>query len=110
MSDVPGGELRFESSKELEAWLKTQPHEVSVVIAARAALRALPTLSRWAGRLQARRFAQVAFATFWANASARVAARYPMDVRVFDNISASFAAGKAVTNAAAIDPSAASPA
>ncbi len=77
MSDVSGGELKFENDEELEAWLKTQPREVSVVIAARAALRVLPTLHRYSTNLQPRQFADLTFAAFWASALARVAAKYP---------------------------------
>jgi hypothetical protein len=36
------GELKFARQEELEAWLKTQPREVGVVLGARAALRVAP--------------------------------------------------------------------
>lgn len=76
MNDVSDGELKFSSREELEAWLKKQPREVSVVIAARAALRVAPLLYRIGTRDQ-RRFATLVFVSLWANALAWVSAKYP---------------------------------
>jgi hypothetical protein len=46
MSDDGAGQvLRIDSQEKLEAWLKTQPREVRVAIAARAALRVLPSMA-----------------------------------------------------------------
>ncbi len=87
MSDVPGGELKFGDRAELEVWLRSQPPEVSVVIAARAAVRILPTLHRWAGALKAREFSELAFASFRGAAVAWVAAKYPAradEIRIAD--------------------------
>ena len=77
MSDVSGGELEFQNKGELEAWLKRQPREVSVVIATRAALRVVPTISRQAKRLETQQFSQLMFTSLWASALAWVEAKYP---------------------------------
>jgi hypothetical protein len=42
---ISGSEIDFGSSDERERWLRTQSVEVAMVIAARAALRAVPSLS-----------------------------------------------------------------
>lgn len=42
---ISGSEIDFGNSDERERWLRTQPVEVGMVIAARAALRAVPGLS-----------------------------------------------------------------
>lgn len=76
MNDISDGELNFTNREELDAWLKTQPREAGVVIAARAALRTLPLLHRSAVH-DPRGFATLTLASFWASALARVAAKYP---------------------------------
>ena len=38
MNDISDGELKFTNRRELQTWLEKQPREVSVVIAAWAAL------------------------------------------------------------------------
>jgi len=75
--DGAGGRLEFRDRDSLRQWLGTQPREVCVVIAARAALRALPLFVRVGEKADARRFSQCMLGVFWSTALARVAAAYP---------------------------------
>jgi len=106
MNDISDGELKFTNRQELEAWLEKQPREVSVVIAARAALRVLPLLYQIAKRDQ-RRFASLTFVSFWSSAAARIAAKYPTrahELRVYADLAA-YAASAYASAYAALDAS-----
>ena len=62
------------SSEELEAWLRQQPHEVAVAFAARAALRVLPLLQTT--KLD-ERMRDMVLSSFRATAVSWTAAKYP---------------------------------
>jgi len=116
-------DLKFEKRKDFEAWLNTQPREVCVILAARAALRVAPLAASAApavGDAKAlQKFRKLSFSIFFATALARVAAKYPgrantlsagqavvyadaaADGVAVDGYSAAYAAGRAASNAVA---------
>ena len=64
--------------RSFRAWLETQPGEVGVLMAARAALRVLPLFAHFAEKAASpRQFADLTASLFRATALARVAGTYP---------------------------------
>jgi hypothetical protein len=88
--------LEFKDRESLEAWLRTQRKEATQIIAARAALRALPRFSRYARAksLDQQRIAECAASIFRANAVAWVAGKYP--ARAHALVPAAYAATSAI--------------
>ncbi len=91
--------VEIKNKQELEAWLRQQPHEVSIAFAARAALRALPfvqTASR------SRHYTRdIVLPIFRANGISWVAAIFPADKT---GLAAARAAADADAAAHATDP------
>ncbi|MHB8886713.1 MAG: hypothetical protein ACYC5H_16845 [Methylovirgula sp.] len=89
------------NQKELRAWLRTQPRQISVVLAARAALRMLPML--WATDVSPydrRVGGEIILPVFRASALAWAAANYPTcDGTLKDFANATFAAASAAADA-----------
>ncbi len=63
----------FENKDDLKKWLRGQPRRVAVAIAARAAMRALPTLETWLARDEEKAIS-IVLPTFRATSASRFAA------------------------------------
>jgi hypothetical protein len=75
--DVAKRDLSFTDREALDGWLRTEPREVSFIIAARAALRVLPVAGPRLPATDAKQFGALIAALFRATALARVLAKYP---------------------------------
>ena len=82
--------------RSFRAWLETQPGEVGVLMAARAALRVLPLFAHFAEKAASpRQFADLTASLFRATALARVAGTYPTRAKELAAAAAAYAADAA---------------
>jgi hypothetical protein len=86
----------FGNTADVQRWLQAQPHEVAVVMAARAALRVLP-IGPEGGHYTARSRASVVLPCFRAAATAWVAGKFPTHgVALRDTAAAGSAANRSI--------------
>ena len=99
MTENAGAPRKLEDCEALEAFLRTEPREVSVIVAARAALRALPLFFLYrpepTAPRDAQRFANTAARLFRALALAHAAGKWPRRVKELPTAHAAAAAGAA---------------
>ena len=91
----------FGNTADVQRWLQAQPHEVAVVMAARAALRVLP-IGPEGGHYTARSRASVVLQCFRAAATAWVAGKFPTHGVALRDTAA--AAGSAANRSIAAPP------
>ena len=99
VTENAGAPPKLEDCEALEAFLRTEPREVSVIVAARAALRALPLFSLYRPEptppRDVQRFANTAASLFRALALAHAAGKWPRRVKELPTAHAAAAAGAA---------------
>ncbi len=99
MTENAGAPRKLEDCEALEAFLRTEPREVSVIVAARAALRALPLFSLYRPEptppRDVKQFANTAVSLFRALALAHAAGKWPRRVKELPTAHAAAAAGAA---------------
>jgi hypothetical protein len=100
--DSGGTRPRIDDHESLRRWLDALPsdrqQQAAVVIAARAALRVAPLISRGADGQTLRQLAWLPFAVAWASALARVAVKYPTRANDLRAASAAAAAAAAASS------------